>query len=148
MRDIGYVIRGNHVRLAIEKATPDEAAKLAACLRLVLELNELESSFPRRLRIARASAEIETAPLSKSATEAASQSQMADQEYDRQLARRLSRASSAHAIVQELMRSAEADLDFAEFLRQGAEDSPSKRLLTELLIKKREFVERLKVFLA
>lgn len=146
MSDLGYVVREEHVRVAIDKATPDEARHLHACVELVAELNVLARSFADRLQEARAQAGIEMPRPSRSAAEAVSQSFAAHQEYDRLLSRRCNRAPSASAVVQELLTAAEDELEFEESLAEYPVDEPCRRIVEEHLQKKRELVSHLKRF--
>jgi hypothetical protein len=148
VNEIGYIIQKNHVQLAIEKARPDETRQLGVYLQLVTELDNLERSFADRLQKARGIGGIKMPRLSKSAMDAASQSLDASQEFDRLLTRRCNRAESAGAVIQELLTTAEDELEMAEFLAQGATDKPGQQMLAELVLKKRELVRHFKEFIA
>lgn len=148
MSEQGYVIPAVLLRLAIEKATAEDAQHLSECERLVAELDTLERSFPTRLENARAEVGIEMPRLSKAAKEAVAESSTAAQEIDRLLYRRCNRATTAGEIVRELLAVAREDMKSAAFLAREAPDEPSREILEELYDKKRDVVERLKGFLA
>ena len=144
----GYIVPAALLRLAIEKASQEEAQQLSECEPLVTELDELERSFPSRLEIARAEAGIEMPTLSKAAKEAVAQSSAAGQEIDRLLYRKCNRATTAREIIEELLAVARADMKSAAFLAREAPDEPCEQIVSELYEKKRVVVDRLKAFLA
>ena len=80
-----YVIRADHVRVAVDTANDDDRRRLLDILELVGELDELERTLPDRVAAAQATAEEPPLSLSKSAMEAASQSDDAAREIDRLL---------------------------------------------------------------
>ena len=144
----GYIVPQQLLRLAIEKASDDQAQRLEACLELLTEVDQLERTFPARLEEARAKAGIESPRLSKAATEAVAESSTAAREIDRLLHRRCNRATTAGEIVRELLAVAREDMKSAAFLAREAPDEPSREILEELYDKKRDVVERLKGFVA
>ena len=148
MSEQGYIVPVNLLRLAIDKASPDQAQQLEACLELLTEVDQLERTFPARLEEARAKVGIEMPRLSKAAKEAVAQSSSAGKEIDRLLHRRCNRATSASEVVRELLAVAKDELECSEFLMQEAPDEPCLQIVSELYEKKREFVEQLKVFVA
>lgn len=148
MSDWSYVIRQEHVRAAVDKATAEELPQLERFLELVSELDALERSLPERVHKAQSDAGLERQEHSKAAREAISQSDDARRELDKQLTRRCHRADSAEGVVREILTIAKVDMKEANVLDNWiSEDDPTKAIYSELYWKRRAFVDSLREFL-
>lgn len=147
MSRIGFVLREAYVLVAIEKATPSQAADLEDVRARVLALEQLELSFPERLLAARTAAGVSTPALSKAAQDASAVSAGADADHHRLLLRRCRRAETSTAVVQELLTSLRDDLDFEEFILEQADETVVRDLQGEIVKKKRALERVLQRFL-
>lgn len=146
--NIGYVIRLEHIRAAIDRATADERPALEDLLAAVRELDELERSLPERVRQAQADAGVARPALSKAAKEAVAMSSDANREIDRLLTRKCNRAESASAVVREILAAARTDMKTMNTLDNWiADDDPAKPIYAEAYWKRRKFVDDLRAFL-
>ncbi|MDJ0917176.1 MAG: hypothetical protein QNJ05_05375 [Woeseiaceae bacterium] len=145
----GYVIRLEHIQVAIDKATADERLNLEPLVDAVRELDELERSTPERVAKAQADAGIEKRPLSKAAGEAIATSSDAAREIDRLLTRKCNRADSAVAVLKEILTIAKQNMKSANWLDNATpDDDPTKAIYSELYWKRREFVSILRELIA
>ena len=143
----GYVIRQEHIQVAMDKATAAELPLLQPFLQLVNELDQLERTLPERARKALSKAGASPHTLSKSAQDAVSQSEDARREIDRLLTRKCNRADSAVGVVKEMYAIAKLDMKEANVLDNWIEeDDPTKAIYSELYWKRRALVESLREF--
>ncbi|MEM9057680.1 MAG: hypothetical protein AAGD86_09395 [Pseudomonadota bacterium] len=147
MNSSHYAIREAHVQAALANATAAQVGALQALLAMVRELEDLERTLPERCGQARRAAGIEVPALSKAARYAVAQSDDARRDYDRLLTRRCNRATTAQAVVRELLDTAQNDLELTQMLDDGNPDDPVNALIGDLCENKRRFVERLRAFL-
>ncbi len=146
---MGYVIREDHIRTAIQQASAEELLELEQLLVRVGELDHLELTLQERVRKARSSTDENEAEFSKSARDEMSQSEEAAREIDRLLTRRCNRAGSAVAVTREILAEARSDMKETNRLdNQLPEDDPAKPIISELYQKKRKLVEALRGFVA
>ncbi len=146
---LGYVIRIEHIRAAIDKATVDERPVLDGLLDVVRELDELERSLPERVRKAQADAGIAKPELSKAAKDAITQSSDANREIDRLLTRKCSRAETAEVVIREILAVAREDMKAMNTLDNWiADEDPTKPVYSEAYRKRRKFVEALRALIA
>ena len=140
----GYVIRQEHVRSAMDKATAEELPRLERILELVGELDALERTLTERLQKTLSYAGTVKEKLSKSAGEAMRQSGDASHEIDRLLTRKCNRADSATGVVREVLAIAKLDMKEANTLDNSIpEDDPTKAIYSELYWKRRTLVKSL-----
>ena len=145
----GYVIRQEHMQVAMDKATAAELPLLQPSLELINELDQLERSLPERIRQALSEAGVSPQTLSKSARDVVSQSEDARREIDRLLTRKCNRADSAVGVVKEVYAIAKLDMKEANVLDNWIEDDdPTKAIYSELYWKRRALVESLREFIA
>ena len=146
---MGYTIRQEHIRAAIDKAEARELPHLERLLELVSELDDLERTLPERVQRAQADAGVPRPPLSKSAREAMSQSEDASLEIDRLLTRKCNRADTATGVVKEVLAIAKLDMKEANVVDNWiSEDDPTKAIYSERYRKIRAFVDTLREFIA
>ncbi|MDJ0758049.1 MAG: hypothetical protein QNJ19_01565 [Woeseiaceae bacterium] len=145
----GYVIRSEHVRVAIEKATEQERPSLESLLEMVSELDALERSLPERVAKAQADAGIEKRPLSRAAGEAIALSSDAAREIDRLLTRKCNRACSASTVLEEILAIAREDMKSSNWIDNATpDDDPTKAIFSELYWKRREIVGKIRKLIA
>lgn len=147
MHELGYVIREDHIRAAIQQAGGEELPQLEQLLVLIRELDHLELTLQERVTKARSSDGADKTELSVSAMDEMSQSEQAAREIDKLLTRRCNRADSAVAVVKEILAEARSDMKEANRLdNQVPEDDPAEPIISGLYQKKRKLVESMREF--
>ncbi len=149
MSKLGFVIKREHVREAISKASKNEQSDLEQILGLVEELDDLERTLPKRVQEAQASAGIAKPAPGKSAQDAVSQSHDAALEIDRLLTRECNRATTAVDVISEILAMAKLDMKETNVVDNWiAEDDPTKPIYAERYKKIRALVDSLRSFIA
>ena len=144
----GYVVDPTLLRLALEKRTdPGQVEPLEQLIAMAEELDELERSFPARVRAARVSAGVPVETLSRSARDRIDVSDRAAARVYQLLHRQCRRSADATEVVRHLTDVARDDAEWWDEMGEAAEDDPTRTIVSEMARAKQAVVRAMETFL-